>query len=162
MSNTLNSETVVARALSEDIAEILELQKTAFISEAELYNNFNLEPLTQTFESVVAEFREYSYLKAVYKTKIIGSVRGRQTTEFCWIGRLIVHPEYQNNGIGKRLMLEIENEFPDAKQFHLFTGYKSFKNIKLYESIGYIKIEELISDEKTPGIHLVKMIKTRS
>jgi len=45
---------------------------------------------------------------------------------------IIVHPDFQNHGIGKRLVLEIEKEFPDAKQFLLCTGYKSFKNIKLF------------------------------
>lgn len=57
-------------------------------------------------------------------------------------------------------MYEIEKAFPDAGQFHLCTGYKSFKNIKLYESPGYLRVKELITDDKTPGIHLVKMIKT--
>ena len=159
-TDSLNSETIFNKASFEDIPEILKLQKIAFISEAKLYNNFNIEPLTQTYDSISSDFKEYTFLKAVYKNKIIGSVKGRQTPEYCWIGRLIVHPDFQNYGIGKRLMLSIEKEFPDAKQFLLCTGYKSFKNIKLYESIGYYRVEELISDDKTPGIHLVKMIKT--
>lgn len=159
MTNSINSETKITRASAGDLAEILELQKIAFISEAELYNNFSIEPLTQTYDSISADFKEYIFLKAVYGNKIIGSVKGRQTYDFCWIGKLIVHPEFQNNGLGKRLMLQIEKEFPNPKQFQLCTGYKSFKNIKMYESLGYIKAEELITDDKTPGIHLVKMIK---
>jgi ribosomal protein S18 acetylase RimI-like enzyme len=156
---SLNSETKFTRASFGDIAEILKLQKIAFISEAELYNNFNIEPLTQSIDSMSKDFKEYTFLKAVYKNKIIGSVKGRQTPEYCWIGRLIVHPDFQNNGIGKRLMLEIEKEFSIATQFMLCTGCKSFKNIKLYESIGYNIVEELIDDDKTQGIHLVRMIK---
>jgi len=105
-TNSLNSETIFTRASFEDIAEILSLQKISFISEAELYNNFNIEPLTQTFDSISEDFKEYTFLKAVYRNKIIGSVKGRQTPEYCWIGRLIVHPEFQNKGIGKRLMLD--------------------------------------------------------
>lgn len=158
MKTQIISETTMTRASQEDIAEILNLQKIAFISEAELYNNYNIEPLTQTYDSISEDFKEYIFLKAVYKDKIIGSVKGRQTPEYCWIGRLIVHPEFQNNGIGKRLMLEIEKEFPKAKQFHLCTGYRSFKNIKLYESIGYHRVED--SNNDTNGIHLVRMVKT--
>jgi GNAT superfamily N-acetyltransferase len=160
MSSNINSETKITRASHEDIADIFNHHKIAFISEAELYNDFNIEPLTQTYDSLSEDFKEYIYLKAVYKNKIIGSVRGRSTPDCCWVGRVVVHPEFQNHGIGKRLMFGIEKEFPKAKQFQLCTGYKSFKNIKLYESIGYLRAEGLISDPKTPGIHLVKMIKT--
>jgi ribosomal protein S18 acetylase RimI-like enzyme len=159
MTNSINSETKITRASAGDLAEILKLQRIAFISEAELYNNFNIEPLIQTYDSISADFTEYIFLKAVYRNNIIGSVKGRQASDCCWIGKLIVHPEFQNNGIGKRLMLQIEKEFPDLKRFQLCTGYKSFRNIKLYESLGYNKVEELITDDKTPGIHLVKMIK---
>lgn len=158
-TNLLNSDITITKASQEDIADILILQKKAFISEAELYNDFNIEPLTQTYDSILEDLKEYVFLKAVYKNKIIGSVKGRPTPDYCWVGRLIVHPEFQNKGIGKRLMLEIEKEFPKTKQFQLCTGYKSLKNIKLYESIGYLRTEELISDSKTRGIHLVKMVK---
>jgi ribosomal protein S18 acetylase RimI-like enzyme len=158
-TSRINFKTVITRAQLIDIADILNLQKISFISEAKLYDNFNIEPLTQTFDSISKDFNDYIFLKAVYQNKIIGSVKGRQTPEYCWIGRLIVHPEFQNNGIGKRLMLEIEKEFPNTKQFLLCTGYKSFKNIALYESIGYKRVEELVSDDKIEGIHLVKMIK---
>ena len=153
------SEITFARAAAEDMAEILELQKAAFHSEAELYNNFKIEPLIQTFESISSDFEEYVFLKAVLNKRIVGSVKGRLTPDGCWIGRLIVHPDFQNNGIGRRLMLDIEKQFPEVKKFLLCTGYKSFKNISLYESLGYKKVDE-ITDDGLPGIHLAKMIKT--
>ena len=153
------SEITFARAAAEDMAEILELQKAAFRSEAELYNNFKIEPLIQTLESISSDFAEYVFLKAVFNDKIVGSVKARITPEGCWIGRLIVHPDFQNKGIGRRLMLEIEKQFNEVKSFLLCTGYKSFKNISLYESIGYKKADQT-TDEGLPGIHLVKMIKT--
>lgn len=75
----------------------------------------------------------------------MGSVKARETGEFCWIGRLIVAPEFQNRGIGRELMAKIENEFPATKEYLLCTGFKSIKNIKLYESLGYQKGEVLHS-----------------
>ncbi|MGE5457222.1 MAG: GNAT family N-acetyltransferase, partial [Methanococcaceae archaeon] len=94
------------------MTKILELQKTAFLSEAELYNDYNIEPLTQSFDSITTDFKIYTFLKAEYNSKIVGSVKARETVEFCWIGRLIVAPEFQNRGIGRKLMTHIENEFP--------------------------------------------------
>ncbi len=159
MIDEINSETKISKAAFEDLESILKIQKLAFLSEAQLYNTYQLEPLNQTIDSIRDEFKVCTFLKAEYKTQIIGSVRARETPDYCWIGRLIVEPEYQNKGIGRKLMTAIENEFPGSKQFLLYTGHKSTRNINLYESIGYNK-KEILIDEKTPDIPLVKMIKT--
>ena len=65
LTNSINSETIFIRASLEDVSEILSLQKVSFTSEAELYNNFNIEPLTQTFESISEDFKEYTFLKVI-------------------------------------------------------------------------------------------------
>ena len=149
----------ISEATVSDSAEILKLQRAAFISEAELYNDFNLEPLTQTLNSLEEDFKNYLFLKAEYQNEIVGSVKARETGEFCWIGRLMVAPEFQNRGIGRKLMTEIERAFPKTKLYLLATGCRSVKNIKLYGSIGYKK-RDLISDERNHDLILVKMIKS--
>ena len=55
----------------------------------------------------------------------------------CFIGKLIVHPEFQNQGIGTKLLKEIEYHFNSAKRFELFTGIKSEKNLYLYRKHGF-------------------------
>lgn len=149
----------IDRAAYEDMEAILALQKIAFMSEAELYNDFNIEPLTQTLESIQSDYDSYIFLKAEYDNRIIGSVKAKETNGQCWVGKLIVHHEFQNQGIGKRLLLEVENLFPLAEQYFLFTGHKSIKNICLYESSGYVRYEEF-NDDKNPGVTLIKMVKT--
>jgi ribosomal protein S18 acetylase RimI-like enzyme len=54
----------------------------------------------------------------------------------CYVGRLAVLPDKQNQGIGRALMKEIENHF-SPKRFELFVGAKSDKNISLYNKLGY-------------------------
>jgi ribosomal protein S18 acetylase RimI-like enzyme len=48
-----------------------------------------------------------------------------------------VHPDFQNQGLGTRLMNEVESRFPQARRFWLMTGAKSQKNIYLYQKLGY-------------------------
>jgi GNAT superfamily N-acetyltransferase len=68
--------------------------------------------------------------------------------ETCFIGRLIVHPDFQNRGIGTRLLNEIEQTFSQAKRFELFTGDKSERNLYLYQKQGYRPFKtEMISDD---------------
>lgn len=71
----------------------------------------------------------------------------------CFIGRLIVHPDFQNRGIGTGLMNKIERRFRDSARFELFTGHKSEGNIRLYRKLGYsIFKREPINDRLTRAI----------
>jgi ribosomal protein S18 acetylase RimI-like enzyme len=124
-------------ATLEDASEILSLQKLAYQSEAEIYDDFSIPPLTQTLEGIAEDFGEQVYLKAVVNGVIIGSVRGFLQEDTCYIGRLIVHPVYQNRGIGTRLLKAIETHFITAHRFVLFTGERSERNLYLYQKLGY-------------------------
>ncbi|BCJ87002.1 GNAT family N-acetyltransferase [Effusibacillus dendaii] len=72
----------------------------------------------------------------VYASTIIGSVRTYVKDGTCFIGKLMVHPEYQGRGIGASLMAEIEKISATAR-YELFTGSKSEKNIRFYKRLGY-------------------------
>jgi ribosomal protein S18 acetylase RimI-like enzyme len=109
----------------------LELQKLAYLSEAEIYNDFKIPPLTQTLEEIKTDYENNLVLKAVIDGKIIGSVRAFEKGGVCYIGKLIVHPEQQNKGIGKNLMKCIEESFPCCNKYVLFTGKKSVKNLPI-------------------------------
>lgn len=135
----------ITRALPEDAAAILQLQQLAYQSEASLYNDFNIPPLIQTLDELKSDFTNKVFLKAQVEDKIIGSVRAYQTASICYIERLIVRPDFQGQGIGTTLMKQIESCFEQAQRFELFTGYKSKRNIDLYERLGYkiFKSEEV-------------------
>jgi ribosomal protein S18 acetylase RimI-like enzyme len=128
---------IIERAKLEDAKEILDLQKLAYQSEAEIYDDDTIPPLTQTLEEVRNDFERQTFLKASMGGRIIGSVRAFLKEETCFIGRLIVHPDFQNQGIGTKLMNEVERHFSRAKRFELFTGQKSDRNIHLYQKLGY-------------------------
>jgi ribosomal protein S18 acetylase RimI-like enzyme len=149
----------ISRADITDVAEILALQKLAYQSEAVIYDDWSIPPLTQTLDEIRREFAGTIFLKACDSSEIIGSVRASVHDGTCKIGRLIVHPEFQHRGLGSRLMLAIEAEFPDTQRFELFTGSRSAGNIRLYERLGYKTFRterlsmqvELVFMEKLPG-----------
>jgi ribosomal protein S18 acetylase RimI-like enzyme len=127
----------ITHALPEDAATIVELQKLACQSEAELYNDFSIPPLTQTIEELRNEFTYKVILKIEIEGKIVGSVRGYKKGNTCFVGRLIVHPNFQGQGIGTALMEQIELSFIQVQRFELFAGHKSERNIYFYERLGY-------------------------
>lgn len=142
------SSLVLERATLDDAEAILALQKMAFKSEAELYNNCQIQPLTQSLADIESEFEDHYVLKAVSDGKIVGSVRAAMRDETCFIGKLFVRPNYQNQGIGTLLMQEIERLHSCAGKFELFTGYKSGRNIHLYQKLGY----KIVRTATTPDI----------
>jgi len=127
----------IERAANSDAEEILALQRLAYRSEAELYDDFNIPPMLETAEQIKNNFGKEIFLKAVIDRKIVGSVKAFDKGGTCHIGRLVVHPEFQNQGIGTQLMNEIESIFGESKRFELFTGHRSEKNLHLYQKLGY-------------------------
>jgi ribosomal protein S18 acetylase RimI-like enzyme len=120
-----------------DAEAILKLQRTAYQSEAKLYNDSEIPPLIETLSQLRALFSNHIFLKATVNGKIVGSVRANIHKGSCHIGRLFVDPECQNRGIGTQLLAEIERKYPSCRRFELFTGIKSQRNIQLYEKAGY-------------------------
>ncbi len=142
----------VEEAGIQDAEDVLELQKIAYVSEAEIINDYNIQPLSQTLEDTIDEFKNQLVLKATVidndidrpgngsnpgMYKIIASVRGYKKDATCYIGKLMVDPQYQGLGIGKEMMNIVEKRFKDTSRFEVFTGEKSLRNIRLYERIGY-------------------------
>ncbi len=150
----------IHRASVADAGEILSLQKRAYRSEAEIYGDFSIPPLTQTLENIEEEFQHTTFLKAIrdgaQEETIVGSVRAFLRDGTCHIGRLIVHPEVQNQGIGSRLMNAIELQFTQAERFELFTGHRSERNLYLYQKLGYTIFNTLPVNERLNLIYLEK------
>ncbi len=154
MKNEIN----ISTANREDLKEILHLQKQAFITEAEAHGNYDIEPLKQTYESILSDFDSCTFLKAVSGGKIIASVKYRILDDRVWIGKLIVNINFRRQGLGRRLLEEVEKANPKAKKFQLFTAASSTHNIRLYESVGY-KLCRQYQDDEQDGFLMVEMEK---
>ena len=87
---------------------------------------------------------------------IVGSVRGSIEKGTAYIRRLIVIPEYQNKGIGKRLMQAIEQHFKSANRYELFTGHKSTRNLHLYQKLGYYEFKRMPINDSLTMVFLEK------
>lgn len=147
---------IIKKATIEDAKEILDLQKVAYISEAEIIGDFTIPPLHQTPSEIRAEFKHQIFLKVEHDDRIIGSVRIWREDKTCHIGKLIVHPNSQNRGIGKELLYAAEKQFPDAERYELFTGQKSKRNLHIYEKKGYRIFKKKRISEKLSLVFLEK------
>lgn len=153
MKPTIN----IKQAEENDLQAILSLQKAAFMEVAKQINNYDIPPLSQTIQDARNDFDSCVILKYTSSDgQIIGSVRGNiDDDNICRIGKLVVHPDFQNQGIGKALMHEIEKYFPSCRKLTLFTGEETPNTVYLYSKLGY----QVVYKKETDGINLIHMEK---
>jgi ribosomal protein S18 acetylase RimI-like enzyme len=141
----------------EDAEGNIQRQKLAYISEVKIVGDFTMLPLLQTIDDIRSEFNHQIFLKVTVENKIIGSVRCYLKKGTCYIGKLILHPDCQNRGIGTRLLAASEKQFPAAERFELFTSYKSVKNLHIYEKCGYRSFRNHAVSDKLTLLFLEKI-----
>jgi len=145
-------------AQEADATEILALQKLAYRREAERYGDWTLPPLVQTLEEMERDLRDKTVLKTVQDGRIVGSVRGHCVDGTCYVARLVVQPDRQRQGIGSELLRRIEDEFPDARRFELFTGHRSDGPLRLYARAGYREFRREVVGEDLTLVYLEKRV----
>ena len=144
---SFGNDVTIAKAEYKDLQEILQLQYLAYQTEAALFAEKSIPPLTQTLDEVISEYDDGIILKMVAGNKIIGSVRAAEKNGKIYIGKLMVHPSFRRNGYGRKLLTEMERSYPGRK-YRLFTSTRSIGNIRLYKSLGYrIYDQKRVSDE---------------
>ncbi|MEU3451948.1 GNAT family N-acetyltransferase [Streptomyces thermolilacinus] len=152
----------ISAASADDAEHILKLQYLCYQSEAELYGDYSIEPLTQPLDDLKAEITRGHALVARLGEEIVASVRGEvDETGTARIGKLIVHPRLRGHGLGGRLLDAIEEHFArdadaSAKRFRLFTGHRSDGNLRLYRRKGY---ETVATERVGPRLTVVTLEK---
>ena len=133
-----------------DAGEILTVQRAAYLTEAQLYGDPFIQPLVESLDQLRTLLDgDTIILKATRGGRLVGSVRATVQEQTCLIGRLVVVPDLQGEGIGTRLMEAVEAEVAGSvTSLVLFTGHLSAGNLKLYKRLGYAEYRrERVSDQ---------------
>jgi ribosomal protein S18 acetylase RimI-like enzyme len=151
----------ISAATEHDAEQILKLQYLCYQTEAELYGDYGIEPLTQTLGGLRAELAAGCVLVARLGQEVVGSVRGTVGTPggTADIGKLIVHPRIQRHGLGGRLLTALETRLAQeqgARRFRLFTGHRSDGNLRLYRRCGYVPAA---TERVSPKLSLITLEK---
>lgn len=130
-----------------DIAEFTEIAIQSFEEDKIMYGDY---PPLIDIENHTLRFIHEGYTYKILKNgKLIGgTVIFNDQNGHYTLGAIFIHPSYQNQGIGQKIMRLIEGKYPDAKSWFLDTPYLSFRNHHFYEKIGYKKTGEEIPDKE--------------
>jgi len=143
--------------VAADAADVLAVQRAAFVIEARLYGDPFLPPLVETAEQLLADLGCGSGLVALAGDRLVGSVRARLEGRSLHIGRLAVAPDQQGRGLGALLLARAELLAP-AEEALLFTGHRSASNLRLYARAGYVEQRRAAVDDRVTLVYLRKQL----
>jgi len=132
----------VVPATRGDAGELLTLQRACWLQEALALDVLRgIPPLEETLEDVVAgltgrgDWQTWVVRRA---GRLVGSVRGRRHDDVWHVGRLMVAPDLQGQGLGRVLLEHAQAVAPDGvTSFELFTGHASRDNQRMYRKAGF-------------------------
>jgi len=165
INETMNRQDLeLLRMTTADAGEVLTVQRAAYVSEAQLYNDAFLPALTQTLDELIDEIETGGGFVLRKSGRMVGAVRTRVVGGLLHIGRLTVAPDVQGYGFGSILMNAAEGEAAATDENSplaadaavLFTGKLSEANLRLYARRGYVETHR---EQLGSGVELVHMRK---
>ena len=161
-------EITIRKTVSAEAEELAQIQKAAFLP---LYEKFHDEgnPCLRGAEDILKRLNKNNrYFTILVDGKIIGGVFYRcvgTRPPYINIGegeyylcRIYIHPEYQSKGIASKVILLCENEFADAKVYHIDFPSVMAKNRRCYEKAGFEDTGITMTIPNAPELAIYKKI----
>ncbi|WP_069386273.1 GNAT family N-acetyltransferase [Cellulosimicrobium cellulans] len=137
----MNDAQITTRLVTDaEAGELLTLRRAAFVTEAQLYGDPNIPPLTQTLHELRDDLarEDVVTIGAWLGPRLVGSVRVEIEGTKATLGRLAVAPDMQGRGIGTQMLFEVLPYLPEqTSEIWVFTGKDSKQNLALYTRHGY-------------------------
>ncbi len=125
-------------AVAGDLGELFTLQRACWVQEQQANPDVAIPALAEDLETVKAWLATDTVLVLRSAGRLVGAVRGRSDGTTWDIGRLMVAPDLQGRGLGRRLLDRIEGLAPEGTAtYALFTGAGSLRNQRMYKKAGY-------------------------
>ena len=146
----------IVKATESDILELYRLQLLTFESEAEMIGSRMVPALMESEEDYRGTFNQWHTYKMVDDAgKIIGGIRYQYDAGVVEVGRLMVHPDYRQQGLARKLLAFVDEQCSQDRRV-LYTCTKSWINIKLYTNMGYKAVREIQDDTGLSFVYMEK------
>jgi tRNA (guanine37-N1)-methyltransferase len=125
-------------AVPADAGEILTLQRACWMQEQQANPEAWVPALHESLDDVRRWLPDWTVLTMRRAGRLVGGARARLDGDVWDIGRLMVAPDLQGQGLGRVLFEAIEAAAPAAAtSYALFTGAGSTDNLRFYKRAGY-------------------------
>ena len=129
---------VLAPAVPADAGEILTLQRACWLQEQQANPGVEIPALHESLDDVRRWLTEWTVLTLRRDGRLVGVARARSEEDVWDVGRLMVAPDLQGQGLGRLLLEAVEAAAPPgARSCVLLTGAGSADNLRFYKRAGY-------------------------
>ncbi|MET3658650.1 GNAT family N-acetyltransferase [Sporosarcina psychrophila] len=149
----------IKRTKEVEAQRLLEIQTEAFAEDLKRYEDYDTNPVNESIERLLRKIEAFFHYTIWLGDEIIGGADVRDLKENKYrLNRIFLSNEYQNKGLGSKIMELIESEFPSAIEWGLDTPYLNTRNHHFYEKLGYKKVGQHQITEKLFLIDYVKKV----
>ncbi len=125
-------------ATPADMGELYVLQMCCWVQEMHANPGVRIPALHESLDDVRRSLDTWTWLVLRRAGRLVAAARGRAEDDTWDVGRLMVAPDLQGQGLGRFMLAEIEAAAPPAvTTYSLFTGASSTDNIRMYKKAGY-------------------------
>jgi len=147
----------IKRTEEVEARRLLEIQKEAFAKDLKRYEDYDTNPANEPIERLLRKIEKFFHYTIWFGGEIIGGADVRELKENKYrLNRIYFSIDYQNKGLGSKIMNLIESEFPSAVEWSLDTPYLNARNHHFYGKLGYKKVGQHQITEKLLLIDYVK------
>jgi tRNA (guanine37-N1)-methyltransferase len=135
-----NVDLEIRPATRADAGELHTLTRACWVQELQANPGADIPALEESLDDAVRGLEEWTTYVAVAGGRIVGSARGKTIGDgTVWdVGRVMVAPDLQGRGLGRRLLRLAEELAPaEVTSYELWTGAHSTDNLRMYKKAGY-------------------------
>lgn len=143
----------------EEAKELLKIQKEVFHSDLIKYKDFQTNPAAESWENFVYRMFSSSHFSINIDNSLAGGICVvRRAKDHNYLYRIFLGTEYQNKGLGSKIIRELERQFPGVNRWTLDTPKDNQRNRHFYEKLGYKKTGDIKVNEYLTLIEYEKIL----
>ncbi|WP_186578360.1 GNAT family N-acetyltransferase [Aquibacillus kalidii] len=130
------------KATNSDAELLFAMQVKAFKPLLRKHRDYDTNPAAESIDKMMKKINwiDGTYYKILLNNLAVGGVfiYWKEYNVFR-ISPLYILPAYQGNGIAQKVLHQLEDMYPEARSWELFTIFEEERNCYLYEKMGFIK-----------------------
>jgi ribosomal protein S18 acetylase RimI-like enzyme len=139
--------------------ELLKIQKEAFHSDLIKYKDYHTSPATESLDYFFFRMQNSLHYSIFVDGRLAGGIcLVKQAKDHNYLYRIFLGSEFQNKGLGSKILQELERQFPKVKKWSLDTPNDNRRNRHFYEKFGYKKTGEQQINEYLTLINYEKIL----